>query len=90
MVNVTYSDICPIYWAANALPEVSWLQLRTWTHHIAGVRGCSLPFGHSIVSDGIEATDNFGAVTSEQTLAESFFQTPEVFKAQAPMDCCGI
>ncbi len=43
--------------------------------------GAAFRFGHSIVSDEISATSNLGAVTSEQTLAESFFESPSTFNA---------
>jgi peroxidase len=44
--------------------------------------GAAYRFGHSIVSDGIEAFDQLGNVTSEQTLGESFFESPAKFAAE--------
>jgi peroxidase len=44
-------------------------------------QGAAYRFGHSIVSDEISATDNYGAFTSEQTLGESFFESSSTFKA---------
>src|SRR4029453_14659033 len=43
--------------------------------------GAAFRFGHSIVSDEISAISNLGAFTSEQTLAEVFFEDPATFVA---------
>jgi Animal haem peroxidase len=43
--------------------------------------GAAFRFGHSIVSDEITAIGNLGDVTSEQTLAESFFEDTATFNA---------
>ena len=82
MVDITYSEYPAAPAGRERLPRYRGYNPNVDPTISQEFAGAAFRFGHSIVSDGIEATDNFGDVTSEQTLAKSFFQTPEVFKAQ--------
>ena len=48
--------------------------------------GAAYRFGHSIVSADIEGTNNLGATTSDQALADVFFEPPLDFVAQGGAD----
>ncbi len=82
MVNITYSEWLPHLLGEDAIAPYQAYDPTVDATISEEFEGAAYRFGHSIVSDGIEALiSNLGDVTSEQTLAKSFFETPATFAA---------
>jgi len=72
MVNITYSEWLPHLLGKDAIERYHGYDPTVDARITEEFAGAAFRFGHSIVSDEISAIDNFGEITSEQTLAESF------------------
>ena len=81
MVNITYSEFLPHLLGKDAIAPYHGYDPTVDARITEEFEGAAYRFGHSIVSDEISAISNIGAFTSEQTLAESFFEDPAAFKA---------
>src|SRR5262245_36316229 len=81
MVNVTYSEFLPHLLGKDAIQPYHGYDSTVDARITEEFEGAAYRFGHSIVSDEISAISNSGAFTSEQTLAESFFEDPATFSA---------
>ena len=81
MVNITYSEFLPHLLGEDAIKPYHGYDPTVDARITEEFEGAAYRFGHSIVSDEISATSNIGAFTSEQTLAESFFEDPATFAA---------
>jgi peroxidase len=81
MVNITYSEFLPHLLGEDAIKPYHGYDPTVDARITEEFEGAAHRFGHSIVSDEISATSNIGAFTSEQTLAESFFENPATFAA---------
>jgi peroxidase len=81
MVNITYSEWLPHLLGKDAIGPYHGYDPNVDARITEEFAGAAFRFGHSIVSDEISATGNLGACTSEQTLAESFFEDTATFNA---------
>jgi peroxidase len=81
MVNITYSEFLPHLLGKDAIQPYHGYDPTVDARITEEFEGAAYRFGHSIVSDEISAISNIGAFTSEQTLAESFFEDPATFSA---------
>ena len=81
MVNITYSEFLPHLLGKDAIEPYHGYDPTVDARITEEFEGAAYRFGHSIVSDEISATSNIGAFTSEQTLAESFFEDTATFAA---------
>jgi peroxidase len=81
MVNITYSEFLPHLLGKDAIEPYHGYNPTVDARITEEFEGAAYRFGHSIVSDEISAISNEGAFTSEQTIAESFFEDPATFKA---------
>jgi peroxidase len=81
MVNITYNEFLPHLLGKDAIEPYRGYDPGVDARISEEFEGAAYRFGHSIVSDEISAISNHGAITSEQTLAESFFEDPAIFKA---------
>ena len=81
MVNITYNEWLPHLLGEDAIQPYHGYDPTVDPRVTEEFAGAAFRFGHSIVSDEISATDNLGAFTSEQTLAESFFEPTATFTA---------
>ena len=81
MVNITYSEFLPHLLGKDAISPYHGYDPTVDARITEEFEGAAYRFGHSIVSDEISAISNMGAFTSEQTLAESFFENPATFAA---------
>src|SRR6476661_5033220 len=81
MVNITYSEFLPHLLGKDAIDPYHGYDPTVDARITEEFEGAAYRFGHSIVSDEISAISNTGAFTSEQTLAESFFENPAAFAA---------
>jgi peroxidase len=80
MVNITYSEFLPHLLGKDAIEPYHGYDPTVDARITEELEGAAYRFGHSIVSDEISAISNLGALTSEQTLAASFFEDPATFK----------
>src|SRR4051812_26542576 len=81
MVNITYSEFLPHLLGKDAIEPYHGYDPTVDARITEEFEGAAYRFGHSIVSDEISAISNTGAFTSEQTLAQSFFEDPAIFQA---------
>jgi peroxidase len=81
MVNITYSEFLPHLLGEDAIKPYHGYDAAVDPRITEEFAGAAYRFGHSIVSDEISAISNLGEFTSEQTLAQSFFEAPETFAA---------
>ena len=81
MVNITYSEFLPHLLGKDAIEPYHGYDANVDGRITEEFAGAAFRFGHSIVSDEISAISNLGAFTSEQTLAESFFEDTATFNA---------
>ncbi len=81
MVNITYTEFLPHLLGKGAIDPYHGYDPTVDARITEEFEGAAYRFGHSIVSDEISAISNIGAFTSEQTLAETFFENPAAFAA---------
>src|SRR5262245_46110758 len=81
MVNITYNEWLPHLLGKDAIERYHGYDPNVDARITEEFAGAAFRFGHSIVSDEISAISNLGAFTSEQTLAESFFEDTATFNA---------
>ena len=81
MVNITYTEFLPHLLGKDAIDPYHGYDPTVDARITEEFEGAAYRFGHSIVSDEISAISNIGAFTSEQTLAELFFENPAAFAA---------
>jgi peroxidase len=81
MVNITYNEWLPHLLGSDAIKPYHGYDPTVDPRITEEFAGAAFRFGHSIVSDEISAISNLGAFTSEQTLAESFFESTATFAA---------
>src|SRR5262245_49318450 len=81
MVNIPYSERLPHLLGKDAIDPYHGYDSNVDARITEEFAGAAFRFGHSIVSDEISAISNLGAFTSEQTLAESFFEDTATFNA---------
>src|SRR3954449_3946517 len=86
MVNITYSEFLPHLLGKDAIEPYHGYDPTVDARITEEFEGAAYRFGHSIVSDEISAISNLGALTSEQTLAASFFEDPAPFAANGGAD----
>jgi peroxidase len=81
MVNITYNEFLPHLLGEGAIERYRGYNPAADARISEEFAGAAFRFGHSIVSDEITAIGNLGEITSEQTLAESFFEDTATFNA---------
>jgi peroxidase len=81
MVNITYKEWLPHLLGEDAIQPYHGYDPKVDARITEEFSGAAFRFGHSIVSDEISAIDNLGNFTSEQTLAQSFFEDTATFNA---------
>jgi peroxidase len=86
MVNITYSEFLPHLLGPDAIPAYHGYDPNVNPTISEEFEGAAYRFGHSIVSGDINGMSNSGATTSEQALADSFFESPAAFAANGGAD----
>jgi peroxidase len=86
MVNITYSEFLPHLLGPNAIPAYHGYDPNVNPTISEEFEGAAYRFGHSIVSSDINGINNLGATTAEQSLADSFFESPAAFTANGGAD----
>ena len=86
IANITYNEFLPHLLGPNAIPAYHGYDPTVNPTITEEFEGAAYRFGHSIVSADIEGTNNLGATTSDQALADVFFEPPSDFVAQGGAD----
>jgi peroxidase len=86
MVNITYSEFLPHLLGPDAIPAYHGYDPSVNPTISEEFEGAAYRFGHSIVSADINGISNTGATTSEQSLADTFFESPTDFVANGGGD----
>jgi peroxidase len=86
IANITYNEFLPHLLGPNAIPAYHGYDPTVNPTITEEFEGAAYRFGHSIVSADIEGTNNLGATTSDQALADVFFEPPLDFVAQGGAD----
>lgn len=86
MVNITYNEFLPHLLGSNAISAYHGYDPNVNASITEEFEGAAYRFGHSIVSSDINGINNLGATTSEQSLANSFFESPAAFAANGGAD----
>ena len=86
MVNITYSEFLPHLLGPDAIPAYHGYDPSVNPTISEEFEGAAYRFGHSIVSADINGISNTGATTSEQSLADTFFESPAAFVANGGGD----
>jgi Animal haem peroxidase/RTX calcium-binding nonapeptide repeat (4 copies) len=81
IANITYNEFLPHLLGKNALPGYKGYNPKVNPAITEEFEGAAYRFGHSIVSDAIDAVSNSGATTSAQLLKDVFFESPAAFVA---------
>ncbi|QOG19687.1 peroxidase family protein [Bradyrhizobium sp. SEMIA] len=86
MVNITYNEFLPHLLGSAAIPAYHGYDPNVNASITEEFEGAAYRFGHSIVSSDINGINNLGATTSEQSLADTFFESPAAFAANGGAD----
>jgi len=86
MVHITYNEFLPHLLGADAIPAYHGYDPSVNATISEEFEGAAYRFGHSIVSSDINGVSNSGATTSEQALADTFFESPAAFVANGGGD----
>ena len=86
IANITYNEFLPHLLGPNAIPAYHGYDPTVNPTITEEFEGAAYRFGHSIVSADINGTNNLGATTSAQALADVFFEPPSDFVAQGGAD----
>jgi peroxidase len=86
MANITYSEFLPHLLGPDAIPAYHGYDPSVNPTISEEFEGAAYRFGHSVVSGDINGISNSGVTTSEQALADSFFESPAVFVANGGAD----
>ena len=86
MVNITYSEFLPHLLGPDAIAPYHGYDPSVNPTISEEFEGAAYRFGHSIVSADINGISNTGATTSEQSLADTFFESPTDFVANGGGD----
>lgn len=84
--NIVYSEFLPHLLGPTAIADYHGYDSTVDPRITAEFAGAAYRFGHSIVSEAIDKTDNKGSTLEEKSLAESFFLPPSVFAANGGAD----
>ena len=86
MVHITYNEFLPHLLGPDAIPAYHGYDPSVNATISEEFEGAAYRFGHSIVSSDINGVSNSGATTSEQALADTFFESPAAFVANGGGD----
>jgi peroxidase len=86
MVHITYNEFLPHLLGPDAIPAYHGYDPSVNATISEEFEGAAYRFGHSIVSSDINGISNSGATTSEQALADTFFESPAAFVANGGGD----
>jgi peroxidase len=86
MVHITYNEFLPHLLGSDAVPAYHGYDPSVNATISEEFEGAAYRFGHSIVSSDINGISNSGATTSEQALADTFFESPAAFVANGGGD----
>jgi Ca2+-binding RTX toxin-like protein len=81
MVNITYSEFLPHLLGKDAIERYHGYDAAVDAKITEEFAGAAFRFGHSTVSDQVNAISNLGALTKELTLAQSFAVDAATFAA---------
>jgi peroxidase len=86
IANITYNEFLPHLLGPDAIPAYHGYDPSVNPTITEEFEGAAYRFGHSIVSADVNGISNLGATTSEQALADSFFESPATFAANGGAD----
>jgi peroxidase len=86
MVNITYSEFLPHLLGPDAIAPYHGYDPSVNPTISEEFEGAAYRIGHSIVSGDIDGMSNSGVTTSEQALADSFFESPVAFAVNGGAD----
>ena len=84
--HITYDEFLPHLLGASAIQPYQGYNPNIDPTITLEFAGAAYRFGHSIVSQEIDGTNNQGATTSEQDLAQAFFEPAATFAANGGPD----